>query len=60
MYKLQLKYNEIKKVNELSNFIIRTADNAIIPMDEENSDYQAYLAWVEAGNQPLPADEVTV
>jgi len=21
-----------------------------------NTDYQAYLAWVAAGNQPLPAD----
>lgn len=23
----------------------------------DNTDYQAYLAWVEAGNEPLPADE---
>ena len=28
--------------------------------DLANTDYQAYLKWVEAGNQPLPADEVTV
>ena len=28
-------------------------------MDEENSDYQAYLAWLADGNEPLPADEVT-
>jgi hypothetical protein len=27
--------------------------------DENNKDYQAYLAWLEAGNTPLPADEVT-
>ena len=27
--------------------------------DEANTDYQAYLAWVAEGNQPLPADEVT-
>jgi hypothetical protein len=28
-----------------------------IPFDPANTDYQAYLAWLEAGNQPLPPDE---
>ena len=28
-----------------------------IPFDESNSDYQAYLKWLEQGNTPLPADE---
>jgi hypothetical protein len=27
--------------------------------DENNPDYQAYLAWIAEGNTPLPADEVT-
>ena len=27
--------------------------------DENNPDYQAYLKWLEEGNTPLPADEVT-
>lgn len=27
--------------------------------DPANTDYQDYLAWIAAGNQPLPADEVT-
>jgi len=40
-------------------FVIRLADNAYIPMSEQNSDYQAYLAWIALGNTPLPADEVT-
>jgi hypothetical protein len=25
----------------------------------DNTDYQAYLKWLEEGNQPEPADEVT-
>jgi len=44
--------------NEVT-IIIRTSDSAGIPLDEANTDYQQYLAWIEAGNQPLPADEVT-
>ena len=36
--------------------IIRTTDNASIPLDEKNMDYQAYLAWVAEGNTPDPAD----
>jgi hypothetical protein len=39
--------------------IKRIADNAFIPMDEANTDYQAYLAWVAEGNVPTPAEENT-
>ena len=31
--------------------------NMCIPFDPDNTDYQAYLKWVEEGNTPLPADE---
>jgi hypothetical protein len=37
--------------------VIRLEDKALIPFDEGNTDYQQYLAWLEAGNTPQPADE---
>jgi hypothetical protein len=40
--------------------IRRLSDNAFIPADERNRDYREYLAWVEAGNEPLPPDPIPV
>lgn len=37
----------------------RIADNAFIPFDTANTDYQAYLKFLAEGGVPLPADEVT-
>ena len=39
------------------NWVIRISDGACIPFDPANTDYQAYLKWVEEGGQPLPAEE---
>jgi hypothetical protein len=43
----------------IANSVIRTIDGAIIPFDPQNSDYIAYLKWIDAGNTPTPADEGT-
>jgi hypothetical protein len=40
-----------------NQIIIRIFDNANIPVDPDNTDYQAYLKWLAEGNTPLPADE---
>lgn len=39
-------------------FIVRTDGNSVTTFlqDPDNTDYQAYLKWVEAGNEPTPAD----
>jgi hypothetical protein len=40
-----------------TNAILRVDDNAFIPFDPANTDYQAYLKWISEGNTPLPAEE---
>ena len=52
MYKLikDIFTSEVKSVQRLS-------DKAVIPFDPANTDYQAYLKWVEAGGVPEAADE---
>lgn len=39
------------------NVVERLQDRTFIPFDHANRDYQAYLAWLAEGNQPLPPDE---
>jgi len=52
-------YQQVKSLNEVapSQMVKRLSDSAFIPFDYQNTDYLAYLAWVEAGNTPLPPDQ---
>ena len=55
MYKL-VKNN----LNNQITAVHRLSDNAFIPMSEGNTDYQAYLVWLDEGNEPLPVDKPQV
>ena len=52
MYKLTPYYPPVTE----ANCVIRLSDNAFIPFDPANTDYQAYLAWLAEGNTPQPAE----
>lgn len=45
------------RLTQDSQTVQRLSDNAFIPFDPNNRDYAEYLAWLEAGNTPEPAEE---
>ena len=55
-YKLTKFTDSISGITTEGDTIIRTTDNAAIPKDEGNTDYQVYLAWVAEGNTAEAAD----
>ena len=43
--------------NKPSTSVQRLSDEAFIPFDPVNKDYQEYLKWVAEGNTPQPVDQ---
>ena len=54
-----MSYKQLRDIDGTitNSYIKRKSDNALIPADEANRDYQEYLEWVAKGNTPEPADE---
>ena len=48
---------KLQKIDGVICSVILLDTNLTIPFDPANTDYQAYLKWLEDGNEPLPADE---
>jgi hypothetical protein len=42
--------------SEQQQVLQRLSDNAFIPFDPDNTDYQEYLKFLENGGIPLPAE----
>ena len=46
------------KLTKYKDSIKRIFDSAFIPIDPDNTDYKAYLKWLEEGNTPEPAENL--
>jgi hypothetical protein len=57
MYKLLRDFRS----NQINSVVKQKDDGGVlvIPFAPDNTDYIAYLKWLEEGNEPLPADEGT-
>ena len=47
---------KIQKDNFGTSCAVLRSDGWSIPFAEDNTDYQAYLAWLAEGNTPIEAD----
>lgn len=59
---MEYNYQQIYKITTppskeiYDEIIVRLPDNAYIPNDPSNTDWQAYQAWLAEGNTPLPPE----
>lgn len=53
---------DLNKITGELNGVYKTHEGVdgilFVPAHVDNTDYQAYLKWLEEGNTPEPADEV--
>jgi len=49
-------YKLINDISGVSNVVQRLSDNAFIPFNPDNTDYQEYLKWLAEGNMPEAAE----
>ena len=54
--KYKLLNNNLTKTATAVTYTKENNSIVVVPFDSDNTDYQAYLAWVAEGNEPLPAE----
>lgn len=54
-YKLYIRFGKTEP--DAAYTVNDDGSTASFIFDPANTDYQAYKAWLEEGNEPLPADE---
>jgi len=56
---MEYNYQQVANIDKSINdsIIVRLPDNAWIPNNLDNTDWQAYQKWLAQGNTPLPPKE---